>query len=213
MKAILMSCNNCNREYAFKDVSKYIQPGMKVLCVPFASDLHWQLQGDFTDYKNQHFSVFKCFGIADEDIDILSINDDEETMNSKIINSDIVFFSGGFMENAMFLLEKLDVNILTYFKRNDKLIMGESAGALILQDEYIEVPYIEEAYKVYREKLGLGLVDRYNLIVHYDKNNPKHRENKEYVKLLNNKLTVCLTDESLMIIDDNMTYLIGDFEL
>ena len=101
MKAILMSCNNCNRDYAFKDVSKYIQPGMKVLCVPFASDLHWQLQGNYTEYKQQHFNVFKSFGISEKDIEILSIYDDMDTMIDKVLGSDIIFFSGGYMENAL----------------------------------------------------------------------------------------------------------------
>lgn len=209
MRAILMSCNNCNKEYAFEDISEYIKPEMKVLCVPFASDLHWQLQGDYTEYKQQHFNVFKSFGISEKDIRILSIHDDMYTMIDKVLGSDIIFFSGGYMENAMYLLDKMKFNLLLPFIKKDKLVMGESAGALILQDIYYEVPHIEDAYKQYREKPGLGLIPDYNVIVHYDENNPKHKENAKHVKNLNDRITICLSDESIFIVDGNRIQVIG----
>lgn len=213
MRAIFMSCNNCNNDYAFEEISKYIEPEMKVLCVPFASDLHWQLQGDYTEYKERHFNVFKSFGITVDNIDILSIHDDTDTMIDKVLGSDIIFFSGGYMENAMYLLDKMKFNLLLPFIKKDKLFMGESAGTLILQDIYYEVPHIEDAYKHYREKTGLGLISDYNIIVHYDENNPKHKENAKYVKNLNDRITICLSDESIFIVDDNWVQFIGQHKM
>jgi peptidase E len=213
MRAILMSCNNCNEDYAYSEVSKYIQPGMKVLCVPFASELHWQLQGDYTEYKERHFNVFKSFGISEEDIDVAKITDRKDDLIDKFVESDIIFFSGGFMENIMYLIKTLDLGIIMDFIKYTKLIMGESAGALVLQDKYIEVPYIEDAYTEYREKDGLGFISCYNLIVHYGKYNGKHHENKEYIKNLNNKITVCLTDKSLIVYDNGYATILGDYEL
>ena len=213
MRAIFMSCNNCNKEYAFEEISKYIKPEMKVLCVPFASDLHWQLQGDYTEYKERHFNVFNSFGITVDNIDILSIYDDSDTMIDKVLGSDIIFFSGGYMENAMYLLDKMKFNLLLPFIKKDKLFMGESAGALILQDIYYEVPHIEDAYKHYREKTGLGLISDYNIIVHYDENNPKHKENAKHVKNLNDRITICLSDESIFIVDDNWVQFIGQHKM
>lgn len=213
MRAILTSCNNCNEEYAFKTVSQYIKPDMKVVCIPFASDLNWQLQNDYDEYKERHFSVFKSFGISGDNISIVSINDERDTIINKIVESDIVFFSGGFMENALFLINMLNLNIIMDYIKCTKLIIGESAGTLILQDEYIEVPYIEDAYRHYKRKKGLGFMSYYNMMVHYDKNNPKHQENKSYLKNLNKNITVCLSDSSLMIIDGKKIQLIGDYEL
>lgn len=213
MRAIFMSCNNCNEEYAFEEISNYIEPEMKVLCVPFASDLHWQLQGDYTEYKERHFKVFNSFGITVDNIDILSIHDDTDTMIDKVLGSDIIFFSGGYMENAMYLLDKMKFNLLLPFIKNDKLFMGESAGTLILQDIYYEVPHIEDAYKHYREKTGLGLISDYNIIVHYDENNPKHKENAKHVKNLNDRITICLSDESIFIVDDNWVQFIGQHKM
>lgn len=213
MRAILTSCNNCNEEYAFKTVSRYIKPDMKVVCIPFASDLNWQLQNDYDEYKERHFSVFKSFGISGDNISIVSINDERDTIINKIVESDIVFFSGGFMENALFLINMLNLNIIMDYIKCTKLIIGESAGTLILQDEYIEVPYIEDAYRHYKRKKGLGFISYYNMMVHYDKNNPKHQENKSYLKNLNRNITVCLSDSSLMIIDGKKIQLIGDYEL
>lgn len=213
MRAIFMSCNNCNEEYAFEEISNYIEPEMKVLCVPFASDLHWQLQGDYTEYKERHFNVFNSFGITVDNIDILSIHDDTDTMIDKVLGSDIIFFSGGYMENAMYLLDKMKFNLLLPFIKNDKLFMGESAGTLILQDIYYEVPHIEDAYKHYREKTGLGLISDYNIIVHYDENNTKHKENAKHVKNLNDRITICLSDESIFIVDDNWVQFIGQHKM
>lgn len=213
MRAIFMSCNNCNKDYAFEGIGEYIKPEMKVLCVPFASDLHWQLQGDYTEYKQQHFKVFNSFGINDDNIDILSIHDDMDTIIDKVLGSDIIFFSGGYMENAMYLLDKMKFNLLLPFIKKDKLVMGESAGALILQDIYYEVPHIEDAYKQYREKQGLGLISDYNIIVHYDENNPKHKENAKHVKNLNDRITICLSDESIFIVDDNCIRFIGQHKM
>ena len=213
MRAILTSCNNCNEEYAFKTVSQYIKSDMKVVCIPFASDLNWQLQNDYNEYKERHFRVFKSFGISEDNISIVSINDERDTIINKIVESDIVFFSGGFMENALFLINMLNLNIIMDYIKCTKLIIGESAGTLILQDEYNEVPYIEDAYRYYKRKKGLGFISYYNMMVHYDKNNPKHQENKSYLKNLNKNITVCLSDSSLMIIDGKKIQLIGDYEL
>ena len=213
-RAIIMSCNNCNEEYAFEEVSKYIKPGMKVLCVPFASELNWQLQEDFTEYKERHFTVFESFGINEKDIEIAKLSDRGDELIDKFVDADIVFFSGGYMENISFLIKMLDLELVIELVKETKIVMGESAGALILQDKYMEVPYIEDAYKEYKEKDGIGLLKYYNLIVHYDKYNEKHRENKEYIKKLDNRLVVCLTDNSLMIYDESdCVRMIGDYEL
>ena len=143
MKCIMTSCNNIDQDYAFDKVSKYIKPDMKVVCVPFASELHWQLNGDDVPYKQQHFNVFKKFGIHEDNMTIAKLSEGRENIIMKIDEADIVFFSGGFMENFMFIIKTMRLEFfIKDLVKSDKLLMGESAGTLVMLDKYMEVPYI-----------------------------------------------------------------------
>lgn len=216
MRCILMSCNNCNNEYAYNEVSEYIKPGMKVLCVPFASEIHWQLNGDFTNYENQHFQVFESFGVNRNDISVIKLSMKRKEIIRKMKEADIIFFSGGYMENIMFVVKSLRLRGVINRLREHKLFMGESAGTLAALNEYMEVPYIEDDYKKYQMRKGLGILHGYQFIVHYNINNPKHQKNKDVLTMMDigrkNKI-ICLTDNSLFIFDNGETKLLGDYEV
>lgn len=204
MKCILLSSHNYNNELAFNHAANYIKPDMKVVCIPFASDIHWQINGDFTEYKEKHFGVFSKFGIPEENIKVVRISESRSKIISMIDEADIVFFSGGYMENAMFVIKSL--RLKSYFNKikEDKLFIGESAGTLILQDKYTEIPYIEDAYKRYKVRSGLGFITGLNIIVHYDPDNINHRKNKYVVKLMDkSRKVLALKEESMIIIDGN----------
>lgn len=215
MRAILMSCNNCNKDYAFDEVSKLIKPDMKVVCVPFASELHWQLNGDFTNYKKSHFPVFNSFGITNKNISIVKLSESREDIIVKLQEADIVFLSGGYMENFMFIIKSLRLEFVFDELKETKIFMGESAGTLVMLNEYMEIPFIEDDYRRFRRKKGLGIIYGLEIYVHYQKRNKKHRRNKQILALLdsiNPKKIICLTDESLMIHNNGETKLIGDYE-
>ncbi len=216
MRAIMMSCNNCNNWYSYNEVSNYIKPGMKVVCVPFASEIHWQLNGDFTQYKEQHFQVFKSFGVEEEDISVVRLSMKRKSIIKLLKEADIIFFSGGFMENIMFVVKALKLQGVINRLKEQKLFMGESAGTLALLNEYMEVPYIEDDYRKYQSKKGLGLIHGYELIVHYQIDNPKHQKNKEVLSMMDigrRKKLICLTDNSLFIYDNGETKLLGEYEV
>ena len=65
MKCILMSCMVLDQEYVMAEVSKIIKPNMKVVCIPFASDLQWLLNGKLDEYKERHFRPFEKYGIKE----------------------------------------------------------------------------------------------------------------------------------------------------
>jgi peptidase E len=211
-----MSCNNCNNGYAYDEVSNYIKPGMKVVCVPFASEIHWQINGDFTQYKNQHFQVFESFGVNEEDISVVRLSMKRREIIRMLKEADIVFFSGGYMENIMFVVKALRLHGIINRLKEHKLFIGESAGTLALLNEYMEVPYIEDDYRKYQMKKGLGLLYGYQIIVHYQKDNPKHQKNKEVLAMMDvgrQKKLICLTDDSLFIFDNGETKLLGEYEV
>jgi peptidase E len=211
-----MSCNNCNNGYAYDEVSNYIKPGMKVVCVPFASEIHWQINGDFTQYKNQHFQVFESFGVNEEDISVVRLSMKRREIIRMLKEADIVFFSGGYMENIMFVVKALRLHGIISRLKEHKLFIGESAGTLALLNEYMEVPYIEDDYRKYQMKKGLGLLYGYQIIVHYQMDNPKHQKNKEVLAMMDvgrQKKLICLTDNSLFIFDNGETKLLGEYEV
>ena len=214
MKCIMTSCNNIDKEYAFDKVSKYVHEDMKIVCVPFASELHWQLNGDFKNYIEQHFKVFEKFGIKRKNIYIAKLSEGREKIIEKIESADIVFFSGGFMENFMFIIKVLRLEFFMKDYLGDKLIIGESAGTLIMLDSYAEVPFIEDDYRHYKRKDGLGYVNNLDVMVHYVKDNKYHKKNRALLEVINittGKEVVCLTDNSLIIIDDDEIEFVGDY--
>jgi peptidase E len=210
----MTSCNNIDKDYAFDKVSKYINEDMKVACVPFASELHWQLNGDFKNYKEQHFRVFEKFGIKRKNIFIVKLSEGRESIIEKIDSADIVFFSGGYMENFMFIVKALRLEFFMKDYLVDKLIIGESAGTLVMLDSYAEVPFIEDDYKQYKRKDGLGYVNNLDIIVHYVKDNEHHKKNRALLEVVNvtmGKEVVCLTDNSLIIVNDDEIEFVGDY--
>lgn len=215
MKCLLLSINNIDEDYIFESMKDIIKPEMKVLCIPFASDLNWIINNEKTElvkYGNfwtQHYNPFKKYGISEENFYIAKLRDNEYDIKNKILESDIIYFSGGYMEKAMKILHHYNLidYILTY--ADSKIFIGESAGALIMQDQYTEVPFIESAYKRYHKEKGMGLINIMNIIVHYDRNNKKHKLNSMILKIISgNKKVICLTNNGGILIDgDEIKYL------
>ena len=211
MKCILMSCMNLDSEFAENEISKIIKPDMKVVCIPFASDLQWLLNGDMTEYRERHYKPFAKYGIKDYNFYIAKVQDNYKWLKRKIDRADIVYFSGGYMENIMYHLEnKYMVRFLRLLK-DEKIFIGESAGTLVLEDNYLEVPYIEEHYKDYKKKPGIGILNRLEVIVHFNPHNELHHKNWETAKMMSAKKDViCLTDSGIAIVDNNKVKILGE---
>lgn len=216
MKCILLSINNFDEEYAYDTIKDIIKSDMKVLCIPFASDLNWLLKEGKKElarggeFYNKHYKPFGSYGIPTDNFYVAKLSDDEYFIKQKIYEANIIYFSGGYMENILHILNHL--NLLDYIEmyKENKIFIGESAGALILQDFYMEVPHIESHYKKYRKKRGLNITNKVNTIVHYDDKNKKHKFNFKILKLITrlDKRVVCLTDSgAIVIIDDEVKYL------
>lgn len=211
MKCILMSCMVLDQEYVMNEVKKIIKPNMKVVCIPFASDLQWLLNGEMDEYKERHYKPFEKYGITERNFYIASIHDDCRHLKRKIRDADIVYFSGGYMENIMFHLENKHLVRFLKLVKDSKIFIGESAGTLVLEDKYIEVPHIEDHYKYYKKKDGLGIVNNLEVIVHYNPYNELHVKNMEAVKSMTKKPVVSLTDSGVAIVDNNKVKLIGEY--
>ena len=216
MKCVLLSVNNIDEDYAFNRLKEYIEPNMKVLCIPFASDLNWLIDNEKSELEKygrfwtSHYKPFSKYGITEDNFYVAKIHDNEYELKKIISESDIIYFSGGQMEKLIRLLYHYNLIDYLLIHMNEKIFIGESAGALVLQDEYTEVPHIDECYNRYRREKGIGIINNMNIIVHYDEQNRKHRRNFRLLKWFGRrgKNVVCLSnDGAVLITDNNIEYL------
>ncbi len=189
-KCVLLSNSNISDDYAFDKLKQIIKPNMKVLYFTYASELKWQLENQdsliYGDKRKELFRHWKNFGIEYGNFIVAPFPKNKTEIRyikEKIEKSDIIYFDGGFMENIKFVLELggLWDYILKY--KEDKIFMGSSAGALILQDKYHVTPHVDEYYDYFGVNEGLGVVQGYYVMPHFHNDNWYHKLNLVYCKV------------------------------
>lgn len=218
MKCLLLSINNIDENYIYDILKEDITQNMKVLCIPFASDINWlgekghielNVGGEF---YNKHFKPFSKYGISENNFYVTKINDDEYFIKQKLIESDIIYFSGGKPENISFLLYYKNLIDHLLKVKSNKIFIGESAGSMVLQDKYTITPHVDPDYKMFCKKEGLGIIDTTDLLVHYDITNKKHRLNLKITKFFNfgKKKVIAISDHGAVYIKDNTIQMLGE---
>lgn len=217
MKCILLSNNNFDEQYCFDAMRRIIKPNMKVVCIPFASDLEWilsEIDGELSyngKFRNEQYKPFREFGIEEGNFHMLIPTDNMEFSKWKLDKADIIYFSGGSMENIESVLKELDLWNYIINISKDKIFIGASAGALILQNIYHEVPFVDPNYTKYKRKKGLGFAKKICTLVHFDKENKKHIKNYHIVKRRTfRKKVIGLSDHSALIVIGNFVLPLGD---
>ena len=214
---ILLSNNNFDQEYAFDTLINIIKPHMKIVCIPFACDYEWimnEIDGELSydgKFRNEQYKPFKEFGIEEGNFHVLLPTDTVEFNKWKLSRADIIYFSSGHMENLKYMLKSTQLWDYIIEIAEEKVIMGASAGALILQDTYFEVPHVEDKYTRIKRRTGLGLVTKQNVLVHFDMKNEAHLKNYRSVRFRTfRKKIIGLSDNSALIIINNYAIPLGD---
>ena len=168
-------------EVCYEGVKNIIKPFSRVVCIPFAcspkflfekGDKEFSYDGDF--YK-QHYRHFEQYNVSD--FYIINPSDPIGFIEWKIDHCDIIYLSGGSMKVLKFMLQSFGLwDILR--KIEDKVIIGESAGSLMLQKTY--VVFAENGLPNYYK--GLDLVDT-DILVHYEKDNRTHILNFDTIRM------------------------------
>lgn len=96
---------------------------------------------------------------------------------------------------------------------NKKVVMGTSAGAIVLGRQIEAAKYWKEQYGITKEEIGektLGLTN-FNIIPHYLRGERKKWDREFYEKVLNNNpFTIyALTDEQAIMQEDNHITFVG----
>lgn len=107
----------------------------------------------------------------------------KEEIRKRLVNTDIIYIVGGkqFILPNLFKETGFD-EILRECTKN-KVIMGTSAGAIVLGKQIESAPYWKERYQLEKEKIEnktLGLVE-FNIVPHYMRGDHK-KWNKEFLE-------------------------------
>ena len=193
-------------EVCYEGVKNVIKPFSRVVCIPFAcspkflfekSDKEFSYDGDF--YK-QHYGHFEQYDVSD--FYIINPSDPIGFIEWKIDHCDIIYLSGGSMKVLKFMLQSFGLwDILR--KIEDKVIIGESAGSLMLQKTY--VVFAENGLPNYYK--GLDLVDT-DIFVHYEKDNRTHTSNFNTMKIFDD--VYALPNNGGLIIEENKVTKVGE---
>ena len=193
-------------EVCYEGVKNIIKPFSRVVCIPFAcspkflfekSDKEFSYDGDF--YK-QHYRHFEQYDVSD--FYIINPSDPIGFIEWKIDHCDIIYLSGGSMKVLKFMLQSFGLwDILR--KIEDKVIIGESAGSLMLQKTY--VVFAENGLPNYYK--GLDLVDT-DILVHYEKDNRTHTSNFNTMKIFDD--VYALSNNGGLIIEENKVTKVGE---
>lgn len=172
MVNVLLNYYNFHEDWAYKNLSPYIRPECKVTIVPYAyrdyevaCDADWQkLYGPDGEKYPNIIAPFLAYGISEKNIKWVNFfTDDGESSRRKISSADILLFTGGLPEKiTQRLLEKGITDAVKNFKG---VLMGVSAGAMFQLERYHITP--DEDYDSYGIYHGIGLLDGFDLEVHY----------------------------------------------
>lgn len=171
MKCVALSSDNFNEGDIRTELLDVIKPGMKVVCIPFASDNDWLVAnkeedlGYYGTFMEDKYKPFYDFGIAKSDFYIARQDDLMKFVKWKIQNADIIYFTGGSMDNLMNIL--LLSGLYEFIKdiSKDKVFIGVSAGALAMCTKYYD--YSETEDSPVEIKKGLGLIPDIRFMVHH----------------------------------------------
>lgn len=194
-------------EVCYEGVKHIIKPQSRVVCIPFACHPTFLFKecnralsynGDFF---NQHYNHFIEYGIDRDDFYVVNPSDPIEFVKWKLELCDIIYLSGGSMKVLKFMLQSFGLwDILR--KIEDKVIIGESAGSLMLQKTY--VVFAENGLPNYYK--GLDLVDT-DIFVHYEKDNRTHILNFDTIRMFYD--TYALPNNGGLIIEEDKVTKVG----
>ena len=134
----------------------------KVAFIPTAS-----LHEDYTGYVGSARKLFKKLGASVTEIDIST--EAYSTIQAVFEDADVIYFTGG---NSFFLMDQLRKTetdeLLKKELANGKLMIGESAGAIICAPTIQYIEQMDEKPEDYSQEdnEGLDLIDFY-VLPHY----------------------------------------------
>jgi dipeptidase E len=157
--------------------------------------------GKTDKYRNIMVDYFRELGASK--IEFAETSDSFEEIAEKISNTDLIYLPGGI---TRILVERIrNAKAKSLLRKYNKVIIGNSAGALALCREYILTK--NKHNPVTTVNFGFGLVD-FSVSVHYDAS-----RDEELGKLSTKRKIYAIPERCALVYDDGNLSFIGDVYL
>lgn len=204
---ILMNTYNVVNPAYIEELKNYIKPYHKVCVIPFSfrekeiptNDV-WQkfYSKDCGIFRHGLETMFSRFNIKKSQISYINYFDDSpETAFKKSSTCDIIYFTGGLPDKLYNRLKEF--NLVETLSRHSKIMMGDSAGAVIQFKQFHLSPDADYTHFSYYN--GLDIIKNFELEVHYANT---AAQNESIQKVITEKKipVVALPDNSILIVDN-----------
>ena len=214
---ILMNTSMIDESWCYPILKKHIQKQDEVCIVAFSfyddtkTIEDWNRQykpGQGVYYKSNH-DVFFRYGIKHKQIHWINyFKDTKVEMENKIINSSIVFFTGGAPDLMMKRIREF--KLTSILKNYQGIMMGYSAGAMMQLDQYHITP--DEDYPAFCYEQGLGCLQGFAIEPHYHETKLEKESIQRVVKEKHKKV-YALYEDGGMVVSDEQLELFGNVEV
>ena len=203
-----MNTYNIQNPVYIAELKKYIKPYHKICVIPFSfrdNDIPtgdvWQkfYSKSYGVYRLGLETMFSRFDIKKSQITYVNYYDDTpKSALSKCTNSDIVYFTGGLPDKLYMRLQEF--NLVEYLSSYNKIMMGDSAGAVIQFSQFHLSP--DTDYSHFSYYTGLDIIKNFALEVHYSNSTT---QNESIQKVITDKKipVFALLDDSIIIVDES----------
>ncbi|MGX8834050.1 DUF952 domain-containing protein [Amedibacillus sp. YH-ame6] len=206
---ILMNTSCVDEDWCFGALNKHIHGNDRVCVVAFSfwddtttiDDWNTQYAKDNGVWYKANTDVWKRYGIAEEQVVWVNyFEDSHESAKNKIVNSSVVFFTGGAPDLMMKRIHEFDLQ--ETLARYQGVMIGYSAGAMIQLREYHITPDVDYPSFSYEE--GLLMVDGFDIEVHYEETDVQHEYMKKVIQEKQCKIYAIYDDGGVVVKEDTI---------
>ena len=213
MVNILFDCPNIDDFY--DELKEYFSPETRVAVVAFS--FYDDCVFDAPSWERvfgkgigrmffETVDSFRPFGVREENITFINyFTDTKDSAKQKILDADVVYFTGGLPDRMMDRIREFDLCDTLLAHRG--IVMGYSAGAVIQLSEYHLSP--DADYPEFGYYKGLPYLSGFDLEVHYEH---KSCQDEGIRRALNERgvpIYVLHTHEGGVVVEDGKIRIIG----
>lgn len=214
---ILMNTSQIDDSWCFPILKKHIRKEDEVCVFAFSffddtkniDDWNRQYKPGQGIYYKSNTDVFFRYGIKKEQIHWVNyFQDSKVEMENKILNSSIIFFTGGAPDLMMKRIREYKLTSL--LKNYQGIMMGYSAGAMMQLDQYHITP--DEDYPIFTYEQGLGCLHGFAIEPHYHATKLQ-KESIQRVQEEKHKCVYAIYEDGGMIVKEQHIELFGNVEV
>jgi peptidase E len=208
MTNVLLNVYGFQADWAYDTLKTVLTPEMQV-CILTMS--HGDEIPDGKTWEDLYFpgkpiyrdltAAFGAYGIRKDQISWVSwYHDTAETAKEKLKNAQVVFLTGGLPDK--FYERMTAMGLTEQLRQFSGVVMGASAGAMVQFREYHITP--DEDYDTYGYYPGLGLLDAFELEVHFADTEIQRECAARYLRERNKPIWYVCNDGGLLVRDGNI---------